>query len=242
MTIMGIKTLPLSFFEKQGSKSTAPIWGINTADQSEIQTMAEVIISVPSRNGQDPDILRIAQTWLPQELTQNIQRNRLISSSQFRKAVSNRLIGLIDEETAERMMRQSGAKEEQLRLRAKMAHVRKSGAPRTIADSGSTVTRADGTRDEDDLNKTVVIDHGEETKSVAELAANGVEDFEPGITPAFNMWVQKLNSGSDANAKNEIKSRRSYKQAELRFLARSLNKRFKESIAFVERNISKKAA
>lgn len=240
---MSIKTLPISHFENQGPKNLQPIWGINTADQSLLSVVGEVLLAIPKRNGTgQPDPLHIPQTWLPQELTKDIPRQRLLNSSEFRKAVNSKLIGLIDTETAERMLRQSGAREEQERLDAQAKHVRKAGAARTIADSNATIARADGVKDDDDeddsgRNKTVVIDHDDE-QSVAEAALNGVEDIEPGISPSFKMWVDKLNAAKkDLAAKNEIKGRRSFKREELGYLSRNLNRSFVLTLAMVNKNI-----
>jgi hypothetical protein len=244
---MSIKTVSISELDAQGSKATNSIWCINTADQSELRVMGEIKIAVPKRNGQgNPDVINVAQTWLPQELTRDVERRRLLAASEFRHAVSAKLISLVTEDTANRILKQPHASEEQQRLDAQRAHMKKAGAARTIADSNATIARADGVKDDDDdsssgLNKTVIIDHSDDdTKSVAQLAANGVEDYEPGISSQFKMWVDRLNTGSDVGAKNEIKARRSFSKAELRFLASRLNKKFVSCKAMVEKNLGSK--
>lgn len=248
---MSLKILDVQYFEAQGTKALGAIWGINTSDQSALGVNGEVLLAIPKRNGNgQPDLLNVPQTWLPQELTRMIPRQRLLGSSEFRKAVNQKLIGLIDEETARRLLRQSGAVEEQARLDAQTKHVRNAGAPRTIADSNAMIERADGLKEDDEestggRNKTVIIDHSDDSKSsVATLAANGVEDIEPGINPQFKMFVDKLNRTSDTNAKNEIKGRRSFTKAELGFLHRNLNRKFETTLAMISKNLNpvKKAA
>lgn len=244
---MSIKYLPISHFENQGTKATGPIWCINTATESNLAAQGEVLLAIPKRNGNgQPDLLRIPMTWLPQEITRTIPRLQLLSSTEFRTAVSNQLISLISEDTAHRLLSQSGAKEEQGRLVALAKHIRDAGSARTIADSNTVIARADGIKDDDDdsggLNKTVIIDHSEEETNVAVLASQGVEDIEPGITPAFKMWVDKVNTGNDVAAKNEIKGRRSFSKAELGFLHRKLNRKFVATIAMIEKNLGVKKA
>lgn len=235
-----MKLLPISYFEKN-PKSTRPIWGINVAaDSPVVQVQGEVLLAIPRPNGGNPDALRVPQTWLPMELTRDIPRKRLLASSEFRSAVTKGLIGLISEEDAQRLLRQSGAKEEQKRLDAQTLNIRAAGAARTIADSGAEIARADGVKDDDDdsptgRNKTVVI--RDEEVNVAEAAANGVEDVEPGITPQFQMWVDRLCQGKDMTAKNEIKSKRRFKPEELAYLSRKLPRTFTLTLAMVNKNL-----
>jgi hypothetical protein len=218
--------IPLSAYDKEGRDSTNPIWGINISDQSVTAVAGEVILAVPRDNGDQRDLLKLPKTWLPQELTRDIPRLRLLNSPEFRRAVNGDLIGLISEEDAERLLRQNGAKEEKALLRSQEQHIRKAGAPRTIADSGAEISRLDGITDDDDddgsgRNQTVIIDTNRK-KTVAQAALDGVEDVEPGITPQFKMWVDRLKTQNDMDVRNQLKSRSSYKKAELRFLQREL--------------------
>ncbi len=242
-----MKILPISYFEKEGPKALGAIWGINTADRSQLAVAGEVLLAIPKRNGNgQPDPLRIPQTWLPQELTRDIPRQRLLQSSEFRKAVSSQLIGLIDEATAHRILQQNGATEEQQRLAAQTKHIRTAGAARTIADSNATIQRADGLKEDDEedqggRNKTVVIDHGDDDRAtVAELASHGVEDIEPGISPQFKMFVDKINRGSDIAAKNEIKGRRTFTRKEFSYMHRNLSRKFEATLAMITKNLEKK--
>jgi hypothetical protein len=236
-----MKLLSIQHFENEGAKSLGAIWGINTAMET-LKVQGEVLIAIPRPQGQGgtPDELRIQQTWLPQELTKNIPRRRLLSSTEFRRAVNGGLIGLISEEQAMKMLGQSGAREEQQRLEAVTAHIKKAGSARTIADSKADVSRADGSKDDDDddtSTRTTIVDDSE--KSVAELAANGVEDVEKGISPSFKMWVDRLSTGKDLAAKNEIKGRRSFSNAELGFMSRNLPRKFTLTLAMVNKNLKK---
>jgi hypothetical protein len=237
-----MKFLPISYFDKN-PKSTKPIWGVNTASESDLGVVGEILLAIPGPNGGTPDRLLIPQTWLPQELTRVIGRKRLLNSVEFRSAVDKKLIGLISEEDAQRLLRQDGAVEEQEKIRARARQIRQAGAARTLADSKTEVTRADGVAVEEDddqggRNKTVIIDPSEQANA-AELAASGVEDVEPGISVQFKMWVDRLALSKDVLAKNDIKSRRKFSSAELRFLQRELPRSFTQTLTMVNATLSK---
>lgn len=236
-----MKLLPVSHFESQGRKNLQPIYGINTLADSVLKQTGEVIIAVPTSTGQgNPDILRVAQTWLPQELTRNVTRQRLLNCSQFRRAVSDGLIGLIDQETAEKMLRQSGAKEERERIDAQTRHIRATGAARTIADSKAEISRADGQDDEDEddnSGKARVIDPMKQ--SVAQQALAGVEEHEKGISPNFKMWVDRISMGKDLPAKTEIKARARFSKAELSFMLRQLPLTFVNARAIINKSLNR---
>lgn len=237
-----MKFRPISFFEKN-INSTKPIWGINTAAESDIGIMGEIMVQIRGTNGGPSDKLLVPQTWLPQELTRVVGRKRLLESTEFRKAVDQGLISLITVEDAQRLLRQDGATEEQDKIRERAKQIRKAGQARTLADSKTEVSRADGVVEDDDedtsgRNKTVIIDHNENA-NVAALAANGVEDAEPGVTVQFKMWADRLALLKDMQIKNEIKSRRAFKKSELSYLQRSLPRNMTNSLTMINSSLSK---
>lgn len=237
-----MKFLPISNFDRN-AKSTRPIWGINTAADSDLGMVGDILITVPSQHGGQPDRLVVQPTWLPQELTRVVQRKRLLDSVEFRQAVENGLISLISIEDAQRLLRQDGAAEEQDKIRERARQVRQAGAPRTLAESKTEISRADGVVEEDEdgsggRNKTVIIDQNENT-SVAELAAGGVEDAEPGISVQFKMWADRLALTKDVLAKNDVKSRRKFTSAELRYLARTLPRNLTNTLTMVNATLAK---
>ena len=212
--------------------SPIPIWAINTADAHEVVRAAgDIILTVPRLNGAgQPDILKVRQTWLPQNLTELVPRRQLLACTEFRRAVNSGLITLIRGSKAKALLRNDGANEERQRLRDIERHVRDAGAARTIADSGAEITRADGQTDDD---KPTIIGGDD----VAKLAARGVADVESGITPNFKMFATRLLAGSDIEAKNAIRNRRSFTKKELGYLSRMLPKTFKLTSALLQQHI-----
>ncbi len=243
-----MKTVTIAELEKKGSKATDPIWALNTAAESEIEAAAEILLTIPKRNGSGNDPLRIPQTWLPQELTKSIPRAQLLVSTEFRQAVNSKLITLIPDTEAKRILGQEGSEDEANRLEEQRRHIRKAGAARSISDSTAEITRIGGGRDDDDEDgsgrnkvKTFTItDDDEEDDNVAKKALAGVENNFKGISPAFEMWVNKLNTGKDITALNEIKARRKFTPDELAYVAKKLNVGFEKSLAMVKKNLNKK--
>lgn len=239
-----MKLLNISELDAQGTKNNKPIWGINTAPSSDIQHEGEILLQISSPNSATPDLLRVPQTWLPIELTRDITRRRLLESSEFRRAVSSELIGLISEEQARMMLNQSGAVEEQKRLVELRKQVRAAGSARTIADGKAEIARADGVRDDDDKpngrNRTTVISYGDDDEGKPGVTQTAVEDIEPGIKPNFKMWVDKMNNKADDVAtKNEIRSRHSFTTPELRYLSRNLAHHMEASLRLVNKTLAK---
>lgn len=239
-----MRFLSISYFDKN-AKSTKPIWGINTAADSDLGAVGEILISIPGPNGGQPDRLLMPQTWLPQDMTRIINRRRLLNSVEFRSAVDKGLIGLVTISDAERLLRQDGAAEEQDKLRERARQIRQAGQARTLSDSKAEVRRSDGVVEEDDddeqrsgRNKTVVID-GNKTVNMAEAARGGLEESEPGISVTFKMWADRLALSKDVLAKNDIKSRRKFSTPELQYLRRSLPRNFTTSLTMVNATLAK---
>lgn len=228
----------LSITTLEQQKRTDPIYVINTAPDSDVADTGEILLTIPKVNGTGSDNLTIAQTWLPQLVTAQIPRIQILNSSEFRGAVHSKLIALISEKDALRLLKSDGATEEQLKLNAAKKHVKDAGAARTIK---SEVRMIGGNKDEDeedtdnDGTKARTIVDGE--TSVAVQARAGVEDVEKGVSAQFNMWVDKLNTLTDVGIVNEIKGRRKFSNRELKFLEKRLSTKFVKSLALVKRNL-----
>lgn len=244
-----MRYLSVNDLHAQGVKSMEPIWVLNTADESLVGQAGEIIITIPQpHGGGDPDLIRVPQSWLPKDLTTIVPRKRLLASSKFLAALNSNLIGIISNEDAARLLRQVGAKEEAARLLAIQKHQRAVGGARTVTDgmkaANGSIGRADGLvddegeeQDQSGRNRVGVVN--EQTLTVAELAADGVEDEEPGISPSFKMWADRLNVGNDIAARNAVKSKGKFKKVELAFLARTLNKSFTSTHKMVAANLQK---
>lgn len=236
---MGIKGISLSDLDET---QRGPLWVINTAAQSKWELLGDVLVTVPNGNGRNPDKLQVKQTWLPVDVAQLIPRERLLASTEFRSAVIEGLITVIDRSDAERLLRQEGAHEERLRMTQMEQHVRKQGSARSILDSKVEITRTDGVTDDDD--SPVEIFGGEDmvSENLAHATKAGIEVDDDGLMPSFKMFANKLAHESDINALNAIKARGKFSRRELKYLARTLEKHPKTLVqvqARIQRSLEK---
>src|SRR5690606_24951873 len=91
------------------------------------------------------DVLSLDKTWLPTDVTLQVPRTQILQSTEFRRAVQERLIALIDEETAQKLLRSEGAEEEQLRIQSQRAYIRAATGVQPLAED----TQVGGVEEED---------------------------------------------------------------------------------------------
>ena len=208
------KYMTVSELEAEDQK--LPIWALNGSADSEIGQAGEVHVGIPKINGSKIDPLYIPQTFLPQNLTDQIPRAQLLASSEFRNAVNNRLLSLITPEFAAAMMEEDGVEEERQRLNDMKRHVKEATAARSITQSGADV-----------INTMEIAD-----RTIQE------EKPEPGaMTPSFTMFANALNMKSDMEVTNLIRSRGKMTRGEIDHLIKTLHDKPK-TVAMLKAKIS----
>ncbi|QBX06601.1 hypothetical protein H1O16_gp188 [Burkholderia phage BcepSaruman] len=222
---MGIKRLSLSDLDAQ---PIGPVWCVNSAASSKYELTGNVVLDIPQANGSKSDPLVIRQTWLPMDAAARFGRKRVLESTQFRTAVINGLITLIDEATAARMMNQEGAVEEERRLLNADKHVKDQGAPKSINQSALEIRGEDNTILTDDV-EVFGADDGYSTVNVAKAAQAGLELDENGLKASFSMWADRLRNETDIGALNAIRARAKFSRREVRYLAKILQDKPKTS-------------
>ncbi|MGE8452004.1 MAG: hypothetical protein ACN6OP_15555 [Pseudomonadales bacterium] len=208
---MAVRKLTLHEVELQDPR--APIWALNNATRSEVGLQGDILIGIPKLNGSKVDHLRIEHTWLPVELTGQIPRSQLLESSEFRQAITDRLIVIIDEDTAKRLQSKEGATSERKKLAMLRAHVKSGGAARTISDANVEISSGD--RDHDQPEDTTSIDKGTRVGTRVEKIG--------GLEPAFKLWADRLTSRSDLDILGELKMRGGLKRSQAKYLLGQLN-------------------
>lgn len=253
---MAIKRLSLAHFDAEGMKNNKPIWGLNSVADSDLKQIGEVHLGIKQSNGNgSPDPLFLPVSWLPVELTSMVPRRRLLESIEFRKAVNSKLITLISEKDARRMLDQPGARNEQKRLDAEKSHVKEIGAARTINKKLVSVTKteAQGNDEDDDGPDTDSIkprvydfddsDDDHVIDAAKSVVTSGVDEYKPGIKQSFKMWLDRLNAKNDDDeAFSLIKSRQSFTTRELRFMTRNLRSSMPRSLRLVTKGLERKLA
>lgn len=187
-----------SISELEQGDSRQPIWAINGSADSEVGQPGNVHVGIPKLHGTKIDELFLPQSWLPVCLTDQIPRAQLLSASEFRNAVNNKLLILITPEFAAQVKAQEGANEEEERLKEMKRVVREATQARTISGSGAEII------------STVELDQPKEVKASTDLA------------PAFTMFANSLSVKTDIEAMNLIRGRGKSSVRELKYLVANL--------------------
>ena len=214
----------LSIAEVEQQPANTPIWGVNTAPDSEIGVAGEIHISIPKVNGTKSDSLHIPQTWLAIELTASIPRAQLLAASEFRSALQSQLLTLVDAKTAARINSQDGAEEERQRLIEFRRHIRTAGAARTISQGAGEVKMVSAPMVDDDSGEKV--------------------EVKAALSDSFLMFAERIANQSDIEALNAIRSRKTFTRKEILHLKKTLIDKPKSLAAiakFLDRSKAKAA-
>ena len=228
-----MKVLSVAQLETLGPLGS--VWVRNTGAESLLEINGDILLSIPGNVGQQGQALKVPSTWLPIDLTTNFPKHRILESTDFRAAVRNGLLTIIDEPTAQKILREDGAKEERQRLFAVTQHIKEAGAPRTIADSNVSITRTDGFK-EDEENPVSVIGPNQEI-TLASQAKAGLETDENGLTASFVMFADKVATEADIKALNALRTRARFNRRELKYLRDNL-KNHPKTVAAVKTKLS----
>jgi hypothetical protein len=219
---MSIQALTLD--EIESNDSIRSVWILNSAADSKIGFEGELLINVPNAQGR-PELLRVPQTWLPFNATGRFTKKRLLESTDFRNAVVEELITLIDEPTAQKINRETGAAEEMARLRAKDKQIREAGSVRKISDANVDVVNPNELRGaRSNVTDVEVIGQQEEVKrTTAEVKAGSVTTKE-GLSPNFMAFFDRLVLQGDEASLGLVKGKSKLSRRELRYLRDNLPK------------------
>ncbi len=209
---MAIRELSIDELEASGDKGS--VWILNSAARSVHQLEGELLINIPNAQGK-AELLRVAQSWLPQNATARFTKRRLMESTEFRNAVVEGLVTLIDEKTAGLILKEDGSKEEQQRLAKLANHVKEQGSARKISDAKVDIIN-DNQINSGNTTPTEVF-NSDQTQAIKAGATSA-----NGMSPNFMAFFEKMKSQDDVSALNSIKSRNSFSRKELRFLRDNL--------------------
>jgi hypothetical protein len=119
-----------------------------------------VVINVPRKNGNGSDLVKIPKTFIPVDIGLQVPRSQLLESGDFRKAVGNSLIKLVNPDYAVLLLASEEAKEEQARLVAEAnkadTTLRKAGyvEPTGVPEDDDEYVEVDGSGNLKDPAKT----------------------------------------------------------------------------------------
>ncbi|BAG41745.1 hypothetical protein [Ralstonia phage phiRSL1] len=212
---MGINRISMTDLEASGERGS--VWVLNTAQESQYELKGEIIINVPNAQGKG-EPLRVPESWLPFDATSRFPKTRLLDSTDFRSAVVNGLIAVIDEKSATSILNEPGAREERQRLQQFDKHVREASGAKPINEKLVSITNPN--RDNQSNTTPVELVGGRE-ETVAALAKAGAKATN-GMKPQFMAFFEKTKMQADTEALNSIRNRGKMSRKELRYLRDNL--------------------
>lgn len=195
---MSKKYLTLQDALKQSK--TDNLWVINNSANSELRLSGEIIIPIVDQSGRSSPI-NIQRTWLPVNLIEEMDRDTILASFEFRKHLRNKLIRIITDEYAEQLLADPMAEVERNRLLNKR---NKDKADQALGMAGS-----------DNVIQTT-----SDSDSKDPQASNM---YAKGISFAFKTWVDNLHARQEDDIISEFRSRARFSRHELRFLQKNLS-------------------
>ena len=204
-----------------------PVWVLNnTRDNLE----GKVVVSIPKKNGNGADVVRIPRSFIPFDLTLQVSRSQLMDSSDFRQTIGKRMLKLVTPEYAEVLLSTEEAKEELQRVRNEDQKARS-----LLKRAGVVANESSGVNDdEEDEFFDVSGKEGKKTSSSKKgskknTAAATEEDEEAQTKPAKvkktpSIKVQNLvaqsSDASETAILAKIKNINTLKKVDLAFLSR----------------------
>lgn len=196
------KGLTLRELENSTDKS---IYIVNTSPK---ELRGEILFDVPKRNGQGADLVKIAKTWIPQDLCEQLPRDQILESANFRGTLNKGLIKLVAPEYAEEVLAGEDAQQEVSRIRNQR------NAANAILNS-STMT-GNRKKDEDDekqtptqLRRKANLAQAEEDNETRQVATAGAQKFDT--------YLESLgNKGNETDILNELRSEGGFTKKELK--------------------------
>jgi hypothetical protein len=154
------------------------VYVLNNSDLNGLRNKGEIYIPIRTHAAGDATIIKIPNTWIPIDLTTFVPRKALIDSAEFRRAVQNGIIRLINIATAEEVLHEPEAREEQQVLLMQSNFI-DDEALQALADKGGP--------DSEIVRKILA----ERQKNLAKGSG-----FEAGVTPAVVDIMNRENMGA----------------------------------------------
>lgn len=227
-----MKYLTINDLENSGERGS--VWVLNTAARSMLELSGEILINVPTAQGKN-EALKIPQTWLPYDAAAKFGKKRLLDSSEFRSAVINQLVAIIDEDTATQVMSQPGAREEQQRLREREQHIYEAGAARKISQANVEITNPNQMGNG---NTTPVDIVGDRDPMAATKIKAGADLNADGLKPNFVAFFNRMKTQSDIEALNALRNKGRVSRRELRYMRDNLPKTHTQTIKAIKSRLT----
>lgn len=147
---------------------------------------AQIIVTV--RSGDRTDTVTVPPTWIPIDMTLQTTKEALMASPEFRRALANNLLSLIDADEADSILAQNDAQEEVRRLQA-------------MANLSADVVQLNRSANAEGIVDPAVQELNEQLKGA------GIQDKSRAMIRAENIVAQlESNDLTESEALSEIRS------------------------------------
>lgn len=193
-----VKTTTLAALEKAGDKGRVFVLNRSTNDEP-----GRIVLSIPKLNGNGQDLVRIPHTFVAIDLTEQIPKNQLMQSSDFRKTVNSGLLDLVTEEYAELLLGTPEGKAEVRRLQNEAQMHRTANANAGVVN-----------REVVEVSKIGKAEKAEAEKTVRTEPQTRIQSF---VLEAKN---DRLNAAQIIAGLKRINTRSPFLSADFKFLGR----------------------
>lgn len=111
---MTIQLRPYNLAQLEEKPEAGPVWVLNS---SKGERRGDVVLTVARKSGIGSDAIVVPATFIPLDLTMIVSRKQLLDDNQFRQALHNQLLKLVNPEDCAKMFEEDdGARRERARL------------------------------------------------------------------------------------------------------------------------------
>jgi len=143
----------ISFDDLEKDPERGSVWVFNGTQQENNNQRRQLMLIVPSLQGNTSDTIIIPRTFIPINLTEQVSKKQLVQSGDFRRAVARGLLILTDEESAKAILSRKDAQTEKERLKREAMKARDLLGQTNMA----VVAEGDGTSATDNSENTQLI-------------------------------------------------------------------------------------
>lgn len=170
-----------------------------------------VLITIPKLNGNGSDMVKIPKTFIPIDVTEQVDREQILRSADFRGAVSREFIKLLSPEYATLLLEQDEAKEEKKRL------IAEANKARLIVNAATNVTN--GEEEEEDEYIDVKDIKKDVKKSSEKTNLNAKRPMQSPKVEAAVIQIRE-QAMSDVQAAAKVRNLRGLRKPDLAYLAK----------------------
>ncbi len=145
MLMSSVVPKKLSFSDLEADPDKGPVWVFNGTQNENNDQRRQLMLVVPSLQGNTSNTVIIPRTFIPINLTEQVSKKQLVQSSDFRRAVASGLLILTEEESANSILQRKGAivESERLRKEARKARDLLSQANMAVVAEGESTSATD---------------------------------------------------------------------------------------------------